>query len=249
MLLGNVAIGVRPGERVHQARPVPVQAPHLELRLAPRQLARGDGAVGLPLLLGAPLDARGAAVLGAPRHATTRASATTCRRRCASRGRRSWWSWVFAPMPLLGYPRPPLAKAGQLNLLYQYWIHTEAIDRLHPLAREGAQHAVAPPRPPRRQPAVPRQELRRDPDRVGQAVRHVRARGAADQVRPHQEHPTRSTRSSVGYHEFVDIARDVRRSRSVRQALRHVFGPPGWEPRSEHRSPARGLKDDDGRVQ
>ena len=22
------------------------------------------------------------------------------------------------------------AKAGQLNLLYQYWIHTEAIDRL-----------------------------------------------------------------------------------------------------------------------
>ena len=38
--------------------------------------------------------------------------------------------WVFAPMPLLGFPTAKTAKAGQLNLLYQYWIHTEAIDRL-----------------------------------------------------------------------------------------------------------------------
>jgi sterol desaturase/sphingolipid hydroxylase (fatty acid hydroxylase superfamily) len=35
----------------------------------------------------------------------------------------------------------------------------------------------------------------------------------------------------VGYHEFVDIARDVRRSESVREAVRAVFGPPGWAPR------------------
>jgi alkanesulfonate monooxygenase SsuD/methylene tetrahydromethanopterin reductase-like flavin-dependent oxidoreductase (luciferase family) len=38
--------------------------------------------------------------------------------------------WVFAPMPLLGFPTAKTAKAGQLNLLYQYWIHTEAIDKL-----------------------------------------------------------------------------------------------------------------------
>ena len=43
--------------------------------------------------------------------------------------------WVFAPMPLLGYASKTTMRAGQLNLLYQYWIHTEAIDRL-PAAAE-----------------------------------------------------------------------------------------------------------------
>src|SRR4029078_9603722 len=38
-----------------------------ELRLAPRQLHDGDGGVGPPLLLGAPLDARGAPAVGTPR--------------------------------------------------------------------------------------------------------------------------------------------------------------------------------------
>ena len=33
-------------------------------------------------------------------------------------------------MPLLGMPAHHIAKAGQLNLLYQYWIHTETIDKL-----------------------------------------------------------------------------------------------------------------------
>ena len=120
---------------------------------------------------------------------TTRASATTCRPRCASRGRGFLTFWVFAPMPLLGFPTAKTAKAGQLNLLYQYWIHTEAIDRLPAPSRRcstrrrttavhhGANHAV------------PRQELRRHPDRLGQAVRHVRARAAPRQVRPDQEHP------------------------------------------------------------
>ena len=44
----------------------------------------------------------------------------------------SFWimSWVYWPMPLLGFRARTIAKASQLNLLYQYWIHTEAIDRL-----------------------------------------------------------------------------------------------------------------------
>jgi sterol desaturase/sphingolipid hydroxylase (fatty acid hydroxylase superfamily) len=40
--------------------------------------------------------------------------------------------WVFAPMPLLGYPTAITRKAGQLNLLYQYWIHTDAIRSIGP---------------------------------------------------------------------------------------------------------------------
>ena len=55
--------------------------------------------------------------------------------------------WVFAPMPLLGFPTAKTAKAGQLNLLYQYWIHTEAIDRL-PKPIETVFNTVASPRSP-----------------------------------------------------------------------------------------------------
>jgi hypothetical protein len=95
-------------------------------------------------------------------------------------------SWVFLPMPLLGIPAHHVAKAAQLNLLYQYWIHTEAIDKL-PKPIEAVFNTPSHHRG--RQPAVPRQELRWDPHRVGPAVRHVRARGAPHQVRPHREHP------------------------------------------------------------
>ena len=52
---------------------------------------------------------------------------------------------------------------------------------------EGAQHALAPPRPPRLQRAVPRPQLRRDPRRLGPALRHLRARGRARPLRPDDE--------------------------------------------------------------
>jgi sterol desaturase/sphingolipid hydroxylase (fatty acid hydroxylase superfamily) len=34
----------------------------------------------------------------------------------------------------------------------------------------------------------------------------------------------------IGYHEFADIARDVRRARSWRDRLGYVFRRPGWQP-------------------
>src|ERR1035437_10556806 len=40
-----------------------------------------------------------------------------------------------------------------------------------------AQFTVTPPRPPRIQSAVPRSKSRQHPDRVGPALRHIRARG------------------------------------------------------------------------
>src|SRR6185369_1568149 len=54
------------------------------------------------------------------------------------------------------------------------------------LARARAQHAVGASRPPRRQPRVPRRQLRRRADRLRSAVRHVsrRARRRAVPLRP-----------------------------------------------------------------
>jgi sterol desaturase/sphingolipid hydroxylase (fatty acid hydroxylase superfamily) len=48
--------------------------------------------------------------------------------------RQSWTNsishWTHMPMFVLGFSPAQVARAGELNLLYQYWVHTEAIDRL-----------------------------------------------------------------------------------------------------------------------
>jgi sterol desaturase/sphingolipid hydroxylase (fatty acid hydroxylase superfamily) len=140
--------------------------------------------------------------------------------------------WVFAPMPLLGYPFATTRKAGQLNLLYQYWIHTEAVDRLHPwfekIFNTPSHHRV--------HHGANRQYL--DKNYGGILIVWDKLFGTFEpEVRRIKYGLTKNIRTynpiKVGYHEFVDIARDVRRSGSVREGLRAVFGPPGWTPRND----------------
>ena len=94
------------------------------------------------------------------------------------------------PSPTARWPvRDPARQvnlARGINLLYQYWIHTEAISRLG--RPRGAQHPVAPPGPPRLEPAVHRPQSRQHPDPLGPAVRHLRARERARRLRADQEH-------------------------------------------------------------
>ena len=60
----------------------------------------------------------------------TRASATTCRPRCARRAA-ALLSWIFyVPMALAGVPPAMFAVAAIVDLLYQYWIHTELVGKL-----------------------------------------------------------------------------------------------------------------------
>ena len=140
--------------------------------------------------------------------------------------------WVFAPMPLLGFDTKMTAKAGQLNLLYQYWIHTEAIDRLPALA----ERVLNTPSHHRVHHGANKQYL--DKNYGGILIVWDKLFGTFEpEVRRIKYGLTKNIRThnpiKVGYHEFVDIARDVRRSGSVRQGLRAVFGPPGWTPRRE----------------
>ncbi len=87
-----------------------------------------------------------------------------------------FWLW----MPLVGFPVWTILLAQAWSLIYQFWIHTERIVEAAAAVRVRAQHAEPPPRPPRLQPGLPRQELRRHPDHLGPAVRVVhRARASA----------------------------------------------------------------------
>jgi sterol desaturase/sphingolipid hydroxylase (fatty acid hydroxylase superfamily) len=138
-------------------------------------------------------------------------------------------SWAFLPMPLLGIPAHHVAKAGQINLLYQYWIHTEAIDKLpRPLeavlntpSHHRVHHGANP------------QYL--DKNYGGILIVWDKLFGTFEpEVRRIKYGLTKNIRTynpiRIGYHEFVDIARDVVRATGWRNKLGHVVRRPGWRP-------------------
>ena len=138
-------------------------------------------------------------------------------------------SWVFMPMPWLGIPAHHVAKAGQLNLLYQYWIHTEAIDRLP----QPVEAVFNTPSHHRVHHGANPQYL--DKNYGGILIVWDRLFGTFEpEVRRVKYGLTKNIRTynpiRIGYHEFVDIARDVRRAATWRDRFGYVFRRPGWQP-------------------
>jgi sterol desaturase/sphingolipid hydroxylase (fatty acid hydroxylase superfamily) len=138
-------------------------------------------------------------------------------------------SWVFLPMPFVGLPARHIAKAGQLNLLYQYWIHTEAIDKLpapfEAVLNTASHHRVHHGSNP--------QYL--DKNYGGILIVWDKLFGTFEpEVRRVKYGLTKNVKTfnpvRIGYHEFVDIARDVRAARGWRDKLGFVFRRPGWQP-------------------
>jgi len=137
--------------------------------------------------------------------------------------------WVFWPMSLLGYDSATIRRAGQVNLLYQYWIHTEAIDRLPPAAEAvlntASHHRV--------HHGANQQYL--DKNYGGILIVWDKLFGTFEpEVRRVKYGLTKNIHTfnplRIGYHEFVDIARDVRHARTWRERFGYVFRGPGWKP-------------------
>ena len=64
---------------------------------------------------------------------TIRARSTTYGRPAAERFE-SCFAWIFyLPLAVIGFPPAWYVAMSALNLLYQFWVHTEAIDKLGPL--------------------------------------------------------------------------------------------------------------------
>ena len=137
--------------------------------------------------------------------------------------------WVFWPMSLLGYDSATIRRAGQLNLLYQYWIHTEAIDRLPPAAEAvlntASHHRV--------HHGANQQYL--DKNYGGILIVWDKLFGTFEpEVRRIKYGLTKNIHTfnplRIGYHEFVDIARDVRGASTWSDRTAYVFRHPGWKP-------------------
>ena len=137
--------------------------------------------------------------------------------------------WMYAPLPLVGVRPHMHLMAGSLNLLYQYWIHTEVIDRmprwfevvLNTPSHHRAHHGSNP------------QYLVKNYG--GILILWDRLFGTFEpEVEPVTYGLTKNIESfnplTIAYHETLDIIRDVRRSRTWRERFTRVFGPPGQTP-------------------
>ena len=124
-----------------------------------------------------------------------------------------------------------IAFVGALNLVYQFWIHTEAINRLpapiewvmNTPSHHRVHHATNPRYLDRNYAGVfiiwDRLFGTFEPERADEPCRYgiVRNLGTWNPVK-------------ICLHEWLAIIRDVRSARSLRDALGFWLGPPGWSP-------------------
>jgi sterol desaturase/sphingolipid hydroxylase (fatty acid hydroxylase superfamily) len=134
----------------------------------------------------------------------------------------------WAPLALLGFSPAMIFTAQAISLLYQFWIHTELIDRMGPfewIFNTPSHHRVHHGRNP--------QYL--DRNHAGILIVWDRLFATFEpEVEAVDYGLTKNIESFnplwVATHEFVEIFRSVARSSSWAERLRYVLGRPGWDP-------------------
>jgi sterol desaturase/sphingolipid hydroxylase (fatty acid hydroxylase superfamily) len=132
----------------------------------------------------------------------------------------------WAPLPLIGFPPWMVLTAQAWSLLYQFWLHTEAIDRLGPL-----EWFMNTPSHHRVHHGKNVEYLDKNHggifiiwDRLFGTFAPERARVVYGLTKDIETfHPLR-----IGFHEFAAIARDVARAPTLSAKLGYALAPPGW---------------------
>ena len=139
---------------------------------------------------------------------------------------------MWLPLPLLGVPPWMIFTAFSVNLLYQFLVHTEKIDKLprwyefvfNTPSHHRVHHASNP------------EYL--DRNYAGILIVWDRMFGtfAAERHRPTYGLTTPVNTYNLiklQFHEFAAITRDVRGATRWRDRLGYLFGPPDWRPRKQ----------------
>jgi len=132
----------------------------------------------------------------------------------------------WAPLPLLGFPPWMILTAQAISLLYQFWLHTEAIDRLgflEEFMNTPSHHRVHHGK------NVPYL----DKNHGGILIIWDRLFGTFAREREHVIYGLTKDIATfnplrIGFHEFAAIGRDVARAPGLVAKLGYVFAPPGW---------------------
>lgn len=136
---------------------------------------------------------------------------------------------MWIPLPLLGIPPWMVFASFSVSLVYQFWVHTERIDKL-PRAVEFVFNT----------PSHHRVHHGMDPEYLdrnygGILIIWDRMFGtfAPERFRPHYglTKPVDTFNIvTLQFHEYASIIADVRSATRWRDRLGYLFGPPGWQP-------------------
>lgn len=141
----------------------------------------------------------------------------------------TWLLWL--PLALIGFPPAMIAIQKGISLVYQYWIHTEAVGKMprwfEAVFNTPSHHRVHHARNPRYL----------DSNYAGILIIWDRLFGTF--ISETDEEPPRYGLVKnlgdfnilrVAFHEWIGIGRDLMTARSVREVFGYLFGPPGWSP-------------------
>ncbi|TGY90568.1 sterol desaturase family protein [Marinicauda algicola] len=136
-------------------------------------------------------------------------------------------SWLV----LIGFPPAMVAFVGALNLVYQFWIHTEVVGKLpapieavmNTPSHHRVHHATNPRYLDRNYAGVfivwDRMFGTFEPEREDEPCRY----GIVKNLGTHNPWV-------ISMHEWWGIIKDVRSAKTLREALGYWLGPPGWSP-------------------
>lgn len=141
----------------------------------------------------------------------------------------TWVLWL--PLALVGFPPAMIIFQRGVNLVYQFWIHTEQIRRLpawfeavfNTPSHHRVHHATNPEYLDRNYAGIfiiwDRLFGTFAPERDAEPCRYgiVKNIGSFNPL-------------IIAFHEWADLIRDVLAARGWRARLGQVFGPPGWTP-------------------
>ncbi len=147
--------------------------------------------------------------------------------------RQKWNPWgellFWVPLPLLGIPPWMIFFVFSLNLVYQFWVHTETIPKLwRPI-----ELVFNTPSHHRVHHASDAEYLDRNYGGILIVWDRLFGTFREEQQRPTYglTHPvTTFNPFRLQYAEFAQMFREVRAARRWRDRLGYVFAPPGWSP-------------------
>jgi sterol desaturase/sphingolipid hydroxylase (fatty acid hydroxylase superfamily) len=134
----------------------------------------------------------------------------------------------WLPLPLLGFPPWMILTQQAISLLYQYWLHTEAIGTMgvfEKVFNTPSHHRVH----------HGRNAEYLDRNHGGILIVWDRLFGTFEPEANKVDYGLVKNLESfhpvvIAFHEWGAIARDLAHARSFRDAFLYVFGPPGWSP-------------------
>jgi sterol desaturase/sphingolipid hydroxylase (fatty acid hydroxylase superfamily) len=140
----------------------------------------------------------------------------------------------WLPLLFLGFSPEMVLTQQAISLLYQFWLHTEAIGSLGPL-----EHILNTPSHHRVHHGTNPEYI--DKNHAGIFIVWDKIFGTFEPEVARVKYGLTTNIETfnplkAGTHEWLSIARDVRNAASLREAWMYLFGPPGWRPESFQRS-------------